>query len=126
MTTSDPSARELLSSLEMVQGAMDRMTAANLSELLSSRFKSKVALQAFLTQLEGRCSRLRVGTPAQAASCRSIDRKVSALGAMVNTHVARWNPAAISADLDGYKAAVANLFREIRSITTEARTLPAW
>ena len=121
----ETAAHELLTSLDMVQGAMDRMTPFSIGELLSSRLKSKMALQIFLVQLEGRCSRLRNEAPSQAVVCLSLDQKVSALGLLVNTHVTKWSPTAISADLDGYRAAVGNLFHAIRTVVIEAKSLPS-
>lgn len=124
MSTLDAAARDLVSAMDTVLDAMKRMTASNLAELLSTRFKSRVTLGAFLKALDERCSALRGGTEAEAALCRSIDQKVAAVGPMVHDHITKWNPATISADIDGYKSAVGHMQRDILSIIAQAQRLP--
>lgn len=47
MSTLDATARDLVSAMETVLDAMKRMTASNLAELLSTRFKAASRLVLF-------------------------------------------------------------------------------
>jgi len=80
MSTIDVAARDLLAAMDLVLDAMKLMTASNLADLLSTRFKSRVTLGAFLKALEERCAALRNGSGAERAMCKSLDDKVAALG----------------------------------------------
>ena len=124
MSTIDVAARDLLTAMDLVLEAMKHMTASNLADLLSTRFKSRVTLGTFLKALEERCAALRNGSGAEVAMCKSLDHKVAALGPMLHAHISKWNPTAISADVNGYKDAVGYMQRDIRSIITHAQQLP--
>lgn len=59
MSTLDDATSSLVTAMDLVLNAMKRMTPSDLTELLSVRLKSKIALAAFLKALEERCATLR-------------------------------------------------------------------
>lgn len=124
MTTTNVSAQDLLAAMGRVLEVVKRLTSTDLAELLALRFKSGRALTIFLDGVDQRCATLRHGTPAQAQRCVGLQAKVATLRSRVSTHIAKWNPAAIAEDVQGYKHAVEHLQREMRIVISEAEGLP--
>lgn len=115
------SAQDLIEALDNINALLACTTPLALGQLASMRVRVMKLMIGFLGYLDDRCRQsLLTGTTENKLIARLIQRDVTDLRLLINSHVTHWSPDAIRTNPAAYKIASDTLQQNIRRVLAYA------
>jgi len=119
--TMSETTQDLLEALDNISALLACTTPLTMGQLASMRVRVMKSLIIFLSLLDERCRQsILSGTTENKTTARMIQKNVTDLRLLTNSHVTCWSPDAIRTDPVAYKIASDTLQRSIRKVLIHA------